>query len=248
MSVTLALENEIDLSRGDMLVSPEAPPCVSKHFEAMVVWFDSQPLVLGRNYLLKHNVHTLRSQAKKIAYRIDMKELDQYPAHELKLNDIGEVEFETAAPLFFDVYERNRTTGSFILIDPLTNGTVGAGMIRRDLSAQGDGGAAGEAEELWKEPVTAKSREGRHGHEPALIVTEGRGRLAQYLESALFAQDFEVLLLNAADIPAAHLDIIAASRRARPDWWSFSPLRRRAHSSPRTRRGGRHSPAAISSI
>ena len=81
-------------------------------------------------------VKSTRVQAVKIAYRIDMQELDQYPAHELKMNDIAAVQFETANPLFFDPYERNRTTGSFILIDALSNPTVGAAMIRKEIAAE----------------------------------------------------------------------------------------------------------------
>jgi sulfate adenylyltransferase subunit 1 len=210
MSVTVTLTDEIDLSRGDMLVAPEKPPFVSKRFEAMVVWFNAQPLALGRNYLLKHTVRTTRAQAVKIAYRIDMKDLDQYPAHELKMNDIGEVEFESAGPLFFDSYDNNHSTGSFILIDPISNATVGAGMIRVDLSAEPPDVPPAEviAEEMWKAPITPLAREKRHGHEPALIVVEGRTELAEYLESALFAQGFEVLLLSAADVPAGHLETL----------------------------------------
>jgi hypothetical protein len=193
-----------------MLVAPENPPCVSRRFEAMVVWFNAQPLAIGRNYLLKHTARTTRVQAVKIAYRIDMQELDQYPAHELKMNDIGEVEFESASPLFFDSYENNHSTGSFILIDPLSNATVGAGMIRVDLSAQPPDVPPAEmiAEEQWKAPITARAREKRHGHEPALILVEGRARLAEYLESALFAQGFEVLLLSAAEVPAGHVETL----------------------------------------
>ena len=142
MSVTLTLEDEIDLSRGDMLVSPSEPPCVSRHFEAMVVWFNAEPLALGRNYLIKHNVRMSRAKATKIRFRVNMQTLERDPARELKMNDIAAVEFESASPLFFDAYDRNRTTGSFILIDPISNATVGAAMIQRDLSAQFAGAPA----------------------------------------------------------------------------------------------------------
>ena len=129
MSVTLTLEDEIDLSRGDMLVSPEDPPRISRNFEAMVVWFHSEPLVLGRSYLIKHNVHASRAKATNIRFRMNMHTLEREATHELKMNDIASVEFEAASPLFFDPYTRNRATGSLILIDPLSNATVGAAMI-----------------------------------------------------------------------------------------------------------------------
>ena len=129
MSVTLTLEDEIDLSRGDMLVSPEDPPRISRNFEAMVVWFHSEPLVLGRSYLIKHNVRAARAKATNIHFRVNMYTLEQEPARELKMNDIASVEFEAASPLFLDPYTRNRATGSLILIDPHSNATVGAAMI-----------------------------------------------------------------------------------------------------------------------
>ena len=209
MSVTLTLEQEIDLSRGDMLVSPEEPPMVSRNFEAMVVWFNEEPLALGRSYLIKHNVRTSRAKAKKISYRVDMQTLDQDPADDLKMNDIGEVEFESAVPLLFDTYNRNRFTGSFILIDPISNATVGAAMIRGALSAEAvEAPLEGAAAELWKTPVTANSRYERHGHQPALVLVEGRPQLAAYLERALFAEGFEALLLTAEEIPAGSLETV----------------------------------------
>ncbi len=136
MSVTVTLEDEIDLSRGDMLVSPGHPPRVSRHFEAMVVWFNGEPAEPGRSYLLKHTSRTVRAKALKIRYRVNVNTLVQEPVANLQMNDIAYVEFETVSPLFFDPYTQNRITGSFILIDPISNATLGAGMIRADLSDQ----------------------------------------------------------------------------------------------------------------
>jgi sulfate adenylyltransferase subunit 1 (EFTu-like GTPase family) len=136
MSVTVTLEDEIDLSRGDMLVSPAHPPRVSRHFEAMVVWFNTEPAELGQSYLLKHTSRTVRAKALKIRYRVNVNTLVQEPVSSLQMNDIAYVEFETVSPLFFDPYTQNRITGSFILIDPISNATLGAGMIRADLSDQ----------------------------------------------------------------------------------------------------------------
>ncbi len=205
MSVTLTLEDEIDLSRGDMLVSPQDPPMVSRHFETMIVWFDAKPMAVGRNYLVKHNVRMTRAKPTRIRFRVNMHTLDQEPARELKMNDIACVEFEAASPLYFDPYELNRTTGSFILIDPLSNATVGAAMIQRDLSSD-QNEAAGE--ELWKTPVTPEMRRERHGHDPAVIIIEGRPTLASYLENALFAHGYEALLVSSDEIPVDHLEAI----------------------------------------
>ena len=207
MSVTLTLEDEIDLSRGDMLVSPEEPPCVSRSFEAMVVWFHAEPLVLGRSYLIKHNVRAARAKATKIRFRVNMRELEQEAAHELRMNDIASVEFEAASPLFFDPYTRNRATGSFILIDPLSNATVGAAMIQRDLAAIAEPLSEGVTTrwDLRQAPITVEDRYARHGHEHALILVQDRPLLGMYVERALFAQGFEVLHISAADLPDGHL-------------------------------------------
>jgi sulfate adenylyltransferase large subunit len=217
MSVTVTLQSEIDLSRGEMLVAPGQPPCVSRHFEAMVVWFNEEPLALERSYLIKHNVRMSRAKAKKIRFRVNMQTLGRDPASELKMNDIAAVEFESASPLFFDAYDRNRITGSFILVDPISNATVGAAMIQRDLSAQFAGAQAisESSEILWKMPVASADRYARHGHQPAVILVQGRPRLAEYLESALFNEGFEVLLVTASDVPADRVDLLLKmSRRA----------------------------------
>jgi sulfate adenylyltransferase subunit 1 len=204
MSVTLTLEDEIDLSRGDMLVSPDNPPTVASRVEAMVVWFDAEPLVPGRTYLIKHSVRTSRAKATAIDYRVNMNTLDEEPAQELKMNDIAAVQFEVVRPLFFDAYERNRTTGSFILIDPLSNATLGAAIIRAALPAEAD------LETNWKTPVTREEKYRRHGHDPGLVLVESRPLVAQYLERALFAQGFEVALVSGEDFPAERLGPLLA--------------------------------------
>jgi hypothetical protein len=195
MSVTVTLEDEIDLSRGDMLVSPAHPPRVSRHFEAMVVWFNAEPAEPGRSYLLKHTSRTVRAKALKIRYRVNVNSLVQETVDHLQMNDIAYVEFETVSPLFFDPYTQNRITGSFILIDPISNATLGAGMIRADLSDQT------VVESAIQKPVTATERYIRHGHYPALILVEGNPALATRLERALFDDHFEVLHVTGEDEP-----------------------------------------------
>jgi sulfate adenylyltransferase subunit 1 len=206
MSTTLTLQDEIDLSRGDILVSPDAPTRVSSHLEAMVVWLDAKPMALGHSYLIKHNVRSSRAKATKIRFRMNMHTLEREPASELHMNDIAAVEFETASPLFFDPYKRNRVTGSFILIDPISNATVGAAMIERELAPQADHSSPGDirATKLDVGPapalVTAEDRYRRHGHQPALIFAGDRLALARSLESALFARGLQVLHLSAAGL------------------------------------------------
>ncbi len=140
-SVTVELEDEIDLSRGEMLVAEdEAAPLVSTRVRAMAVWMHEQPLTPGSTYLLKHTTRTVRATVRSIPYRVDVNTADHLQATELGMNDIAELELDTSLPLFFDPYAENRSTGSFILIDPLSNATVAAGMliaaVEEDAAAQ----------------------------------------------------------------------------------------------------------------
>jgi sulfate adenylyltransferase large subunit len=146
--VTLELEDEIDLSRGEMLVGEtQAAPQMSTAFRAMVVWMHEQPLVAGRTYLAKHTTRTVRATVRRICYRVDIQSTEHRESDQLQMNDIAEVEFDTSLPLFFDAYAENREMGALILIDAVTNATVGAGMIlaataARDESASQVKGAA----------------------------------------------------------------------------------------------------------
>jgi len=129
-SVTVELADEIDLSRGEMLVAADDRlPEINKHFRAMVVWMHETPLVVGRTYVAKHTTRTVRATVRSIRYRMDVNTLTEVDAVQLAMNEIAEVEFETNLPLFFDPYAENRATGALILIDGVTNATVGAAMI-----------------------------------------------------------------------------------------------------------------------
>jgi len=130
-SVVLTLEDEIDLSRGDMIASVTAPPQKANRFEATVVWMHSKPLRLGTTYLLKHASQTVRASVVELRSRMDVEHLAENSATQLALNDIGQVVIETSRPLLADLYRESRATGSVILIDLADNTTAGAGMIRR---------------------------------------------------------------------------------------------------------------------
>ena len=130
-SVVVSLEDEIDLSRGDMISAVEAPPRKTTRFEATVVWMHSKPLRVGATYLLKHASQTVKATVVELKSRIDVEHLAENSAAQLALNDIGHVVVETSRPLLADLYRESRATGSFILIDTIDNGTAGAGMIRR---------------------------------------------------------------------------------------------------------------------
>jgi bifunctional enzyme CysN/CysC len=136
MSVSLRLEDELDVSRGDMIARPANRPTVSDVFDATVCWMSEQPLRQGARYTIKHTTRTARATVRQLRYRIDVNTLHRdLEAGELGLNDIGRVTLRLSLPLTFDTYARNRMTGSFVLIDDATNDTVGAGMI---LGAHGE--------------------------------------------------------------------------------------------------------------
>ena len=129
-SITLVLEDDIDVSRGDMIIGPDNLPGASTDLHARVCWMHSRPLQRGRKYLLRHTTRTVQAAVADIEDRIDMTTLEPEPdPHELGLNDIGEVRLRASGPLVFDGYGTNRLTGAFILIEPGTNATVGAGML-----------------------------------------------------------------------------------------------------------------------
>ena len=128
-SVTLCTEDELDIGRGDMLAHPANVPWVANELEALVIWMHEEPLRLDRQYVIKHTTGTVRGRLSELKYRIDPNTLHRQPAETLGLNDIGRISMELFRPIFCDEYQRNRQTGSFIVIDPQTNFTVGAGMI-----------------------------------------------------------------------------------------------------------------------
>jgi bifunctional enzyme CysN/CysC len=128
-SITIRLEDEIDVSRGCMLVHSGDLPAVTRTFDAHLVWMQSEPLDLGRTYLLKHTTQTLRADVDRVHGRRDMDSLEEIPADTLTLNEIGRVTITAHRELFLDPYDKNRETGSFILIDTISNGTVAAGMV-----------------------------------------------------------------------------------------------------------------------
>jgi sulfate adenylyltransferase subunit 1 (EFTu-like GTPase family) len=128
-SITVTLDNDIDLSRGDLLTAASHLPQCSTSISAKLIWLDPGPSQPEKSYVLKHTTRTVRARITKFIHRADMETASSLPASTLQMNDIASVDLETSVPLFFDSYRQNRTMGSFILIDPITNATVAAGMI-----------------------------------------------------------------------------------------------------------------------
>ena len=128
-SVTITLEDEIDLSRGEMLVHPTSLPMVDHHFETMLVWMDEEAMNRDKSFYLKHTTQTTRARIDAIKYKVDVNTMEHSQADKLQLNEIAKVVFTTNKPLIFDSYKQNKSCGSFILIDPITNNTSAVGMI-----------------------------------------------------------------------------------------------------------------------
>lgn len=127
--VTLTLEDEIDVSRGEMLVHPDNLPMTGRCFEAMLVWMDEEPMDTGKQFYLKQTTNTTRARIENIRYKVDVNTMEQSNVSALKLNEIGKVVITTNKELFFDPYMKNKACGSFIIIDPITNNTSAVGMI-----------------------------------------------------------------------------------------------------------------------
>jgi bifunctional enzyme CysN/CysC len=132
-SVTLTMEEEIDISRGDLLAAAAAPAGVSDKFEATIVWMSDEPMLPGRPYLLKCGTRTVTAAVAQLRYKVNVNTLEELAARQLELNEIGLVNLNLDQPLGFDPYTRNRDTGGFILIDRINNSTVGAGMLQAAL-------------------------------------------------------------------------------------------------------------------
>jgi bifunctional enzyme CysN/CysC len=166
MSVTIRLEDEVDVSRGDMICRPTNQPTASRRFEAMICWFDeTSHLRTGAPYQLKHTTRWVAAEVEELRYQLNVDTLHRDLGSEtLEVNDIGRVAIHTTSPLFFDEYRINRTTGSFILVDPATDLTVAAGMI---ISAGGDVGSSNDTASIVAENITFHpsklSREERWG-------------------------------------------------------------------------------------
>ena len=220
MSVTLRLEDEVDVSRGDMIIHPDHGPVVGRRFEADLVWMNETPLDDTASLFLKHTTRMVRAHVDRIVGRTDLETLGVEPAASLELNDIARVEVSCNQPVHFDAYGDNRGTGAFVLIDSISNNTVAAGMIRRALEdGEEDEGSGGLS------LVSPDARRARLGHGGALIAfagepEEGQSELAQRLERALFERGLATTLVDVALVadgsrsPALLADVAAQCVRA----------------------------------
>lgn len=204
-SVTLTLEDEIDVSRGEMLVHPDNLPAVERNFESMLVWMDEKPMDPDVQYFIKHTTHTTRVKIDRIRYKVDVNTMEQFMTSRLNLNEIGRVAFVSNKPLFFDPYKQNKNCGSFILIDPVTNNTCAVGMIIDKVDAKDLASAITEDDRVKMSQgyslVSGKEREKRLDQRGMLFRIEGPKRescreLAYTLERRLFDIGHAVVVLD----------------------------------------------------
>jgi len=228
-SVTITLEDEIDISRGDMIVYPDNQPRVERHFEATLVWMDEKAMDPHAQFFLKHACNTTRVRFDKIQYKVDVNTLQKSSIDHFELNEIGLVVMTASKAIFFDPYKKNRSTGSFILIDPVTNNTVAVGMIIDKLNA----------EDLPLKIIDEKTLEANklRIHRGECLISEiqrqkrynqlgttlwvtglhgsGKNELAFTLEKELFDQGATVVLLDGSSIRSGlsnELDFSPADR------------------------------------
>src|SRR6202030_3045395 len=168
------LEDELDISRGDMIASAQKLPEVTRQFDANVVWLNEQPLDPAKTYVVKHTAQTVAAEVKAVKHRVNVTTLEHEPADRLEMNAIGVLRIETSRPIYFDSYSENRATGSFILLDPATNATVGAGMILSSVQVE----RARRTVELRLGRVTGAERIARYRHSGATVALGRREQLA----------------------------------------------------------------------
>ncbi len=206
-SVVLTLEDEIDISRGDMLVRVHNTPVIGRQVDAYLCWMDETPMEPGRLYELWQTTHTGRASIGEVRYKMDMETMHRLPSGSLQLNDIALVSLQTTMPFFWDTYRQNQHTGSFILIDPDTHNTVAAGMVRqvnKESIADLPQAPAGKksVDVVWEGwNINRARRESRNGHQAAVIwftglSGSGKSTIGRLLEQQLFDRGIQTMLLD----------------------------------------------------
>ncbi|WP_213662715.1 sulfate adenylyltransferase subunit CysN [Stutzerimonas stutzeri] len=223
-AITLTLEDEIDVSRGDMLVHADNRPRIADSFDAMLVWMGEEPMLPGKKYDIKRATSYVPGSIASIAHSVDVNTLERAAASSLQLNEIGKVRVSLDAPIALDGYAQNRTTGAFIVIDRLTNGTVGAGMIVADPVAHGAGGHHGTLAH-----VSTEERATRFGQQPATVLFSGlsgagKSTLAYAVERKLFDMGRAVYVLDGQNLRHDLNKGLPQDRAGRTENW-----RRAAH-------------------
>ncbi len=211
-AVTLTLEDEIDISRGDMIVRTHNLPQVGNTFDANLCWMDEDRLNPRGHYILKQTTRKMKAYITDISYKIDVNTLHREDTETLELNEIGRISIKTSLPLFFDNYNTNRGTGSFILIDPVSNRTVAAGMIRgvtqdvKKVTSSKHAEPHQSSNVQWEKGMLPRSSwEKRNGHKGAVLwfsgfSGSGKSTVAKNLVESLFDQGCQVQMLDGDNV------------------------------------------------
>lgn len=217
-AITLTLEDEIDISRGDLIIHPSSAPVVNDRFQATLVWLGEEPLQPGKRYDIKRATTYVPGNITQIDQRIDVNTLEKSPASQLQLNEVAEVTLSLDAPLALDNYLDNRTTGAFIVIDRLSNITVGAGMIRTSSSANQTDTLLGQGR------VNHRERQLRFGQQPVTVLFSGlsgagKSTLAYAVERKLFDTGRAVYVLDGQNLRHDLNKGLAPDRAGRAQNW-----------------------------
>jgi sulfate adenylyltransferase large subunit len=196
LSVTLVLNHELDISRGDLIVSAETPATVVKSLRAALVWMDQRPLERNRRYLLKHTSHTVPAFVSTLEHRTNITTLSHEHVETLEMNGIGVVSIQLLRPIALDPYGDNRSTGAFILIDPESNSTVAAGMVT---AASDDNATGGNAASLT-DRVSAEERVARWGHRGGILKLDGPVEVIDAMERSLFVAGAVTSRIDTGDL------------------------------------------------
>lgn len=172
MSVTVSLEDEVEVSRGSMFVPPTQPPHVTRCIDARLIWMSNEPLDLRKQYIIKNTTQMVKARIRSIRYRVKVNTLERSPTAELNLNEEGAVVIDTQTELFVDPNLPNRATGSFVIIDPISNLTLAAGMITGRDPERSDAVAKPSVDTSHPDAATfrhvsSQERESRIAHPPA---------------------------------------------------------------------------------
>jgi bifunctional enzyme CysN/CysC len=208
-SVVLTLEDEIDISRGDMIVRKRNLPQKSNQVDATICWMSEAPLNPQGTYWLQHTTRQVKALISELNYKIDVDTMHRAETETLELNEIGRVQITTTQPLFYDRYQLNRGTGSFILIDPHTNSTVAAGMIRGKsrqihelVEPEPEARRTKSSDVVWEQiGITREMREQQNGHQAAVLCftglsCSGKSTVARKVEQQLFDLNCKTMFLD----------------------------------------------------
>ena len=223
-AVVVRFDEELDVSRGDMIARRDNLPIVSNALDAMLCWMDDGPMDPATTYILLHATRSVRAKVSRVVYRIDVDSLHREDTDHLACNEIGRVELATSEPIFFDPFVQNRATGSFILVHPVTHATVAAGMLRGELrtasTVNGVPAPSNAIDSRANEVISREEREKQYGHSGAVVwftglSGSGKTTLARGVERELVARGCHTMVLDGDDLRGGLSSDLGFSREER---------------------------------